>query len=178
MKLDLILENVRNKYNLGLLEESTLSELEVLKGRIMINESTMNIRKMLVEEGTIDTIKSFLEESWSYELYEEAQHSNHSWLDKSDPKNADGRTEFAHELKDERQQRDTLRKDKSKVDNQVHANTIDNITRLTSNGGLSANSGDTTIGYVPKLWGNMIKNKLQGRTAMDGPARSISSAKK
>ncbi len=65
MKLDLILENVRNKYNMGLLEESSLSELDVLKGKVMINESTMAIRKMLVEEGTIENVKSFLEESWS-----------------------------------------------------------------------------------------------------------------
>lgn len=72
MKLDLILENTRNKYALGLLEESAnLTEIDLLKGRMMINESTMSIRKMLVEEGTMESIKSFLEESWTNALLEE-----------------------------------------------------------------------------------------------------------
>jgi hypothetical protein len=72
MKLDLILENTRNKYALGLLEESAnLTEIDLLKGRMMINESTMSIRKMLVEEGTMESIKSFLEESWTMALLEE-----------------------------------------------------------------------------------------------------------
>ena len=60
MKLDLILENVRNKYNLGLLEESTTEE-ELLKGKILINEATMNIRKILVENGLISDTKVILE---------------------------------------------------------------------------------------------------------------------
>lgn len=65
MKLDLILENTRNKYSLGLLEESSnLSEKDILQGRIMINEATMCIRSMLVEEGTIEGVKSLLQESW------------------------------------------------------------------------------------------------------------------
>lgn len=66
MKLDLILENVRNKYSLGLLEESSeLSEKQLLQGKILINESTMAIRSMLVEEGTIETVKGSLEEAWT-----------------------------------------------------------------------------------------------------------------
>jgi len=65
MKLDLILENVRNKYNLGLLEESEgMSEKDLLKGKIMITEATMDIRKMLVEEGTIVAVQSLLQEDW------------------------------------------------------------------------------------------------------------------
>jgi hypothetical protein len=65
MKLDLILENVRNKYNLGLLEESEgMSERDLLKGKIMITEATMDIRKMLVEEGTIVAVQSLLQENW------------------------------------------------------------------------------------------------------------------
>jgi len=62
MKLDLILENVRNKYNMGLLEESNnLSEKDLLQGKILINESTMFVRKMLVEEGTIQAVKDILQ---------------------------------------------------------------------------------------------------------------------
>ena len=65
MKLDLILENVRNKYNFALLEESeTLGEKEVLKGKILVNEATMNIRKYLIEEGIMDSVKSGLQNSW------------------------------------------------------------------------------------------------------------------
>lgn len=66
MKLDLILENVRNKYSLGLLEESEgLDEKQVLQGKILINESTMAIRDMLVENGVLDSVKTYLEEAWT-----------------------------------------------------------------------------------------------------------------
>ena len=65
MKLDLVLENTRNRYSLGLLEESEgMSEKEVLKGKILINESTMQIRKMLVEEGVMAQVQSLLQEGW------------------------------------------------------------------------------------------------------------------
>ena len=66
MKLDLILENIRNRYSLGLLEESEgMSEKDVLRGKIMINEATMSIRNMLVEEGTIAAVHQVLQEDWS-----------------------------------------------------------------------------------------------------------------
>ena len=66
MKLDLILENIRMQYSLGLLEESeSMSEKELLKGKILINESVMNIRSMLVEEGTIQAVQNVLEEAWT-----------------------------------------------------------------------------------------------------------------
>ncbi len=66
MKLDLVLENTRNQYNLGLLEESDgLDEKTVLQGKILINESIMQIRKMLVEEGTIVAVQNLLQESWA-----------------------------------------------------------------------------------------------------------------
>ncbi len=69
MKLDLILENTRNKYSLGLLEESEgLSERDLLAGKIMINESTMTIRKMLVEEGTMQAVKGLLQEDFTNHL--------------------------------------------------------------------------------------------------------------
>ena len=72
MKLDLVLENTRNRYNLGLLEESEgMSEKEVLKGKILINESTMKIRKMLVEDGTMSAVQQVLEEAWSQQLIQE-----------------------------------------------------------------------------------------------------------
>jgi len=69
MKLDLILENVRNRYSLGLLEEAEgMSEKDLLKGKIMINESTMQIRKMLVEEGVMQGVRDLLEEGWGQRL--------------------------------------------------------------------------------------------------------------
>lgn len=69
MKLDLILENVRMKYSLGLLEESEgLSEKDILKGKILINESTMTIRKMLVEEGVMLDVRNLLQENWARNL--------------------------------------------------------------------------------------------------------------
>jgi len=72
MKLDLVLENTRNKYKLGLLEESEgMSEKDLLKGKIMINEATMDIRKMLVENGVMQQTKDILEESFTIALIEE-----------------------------------------------------------------------------------------------------------
>jgi len=72
MKLDLILENIRNRYSLGLLEESEgMSEKDLLKGKILINESTMAIRSMLVEEGVIAGVQRNLEEAWSAALIQE-----------------------------------------------------------------------------------------------------------
>jgi len=74
MKLDLILENVRNRYSLGLLEESEgLGEKEVLQGKIMITEATMNLRKMLVEEGVLAQARNLLEEAWTDALTTAAQ---------------------------------------------------------------------------------------------------------
>ena len=60
MKLDLVLENVRNIYGLGLLEEN-VSEKETLKGKILINEATMTVRQMLVENGLMEDTKVILE---------------------------------------------------------------------------------------------------------------------
>jgi len=78
MKLDLILENVRNKYTMGLLEESgNITETELLKGKILINESTMEIRKMLVEEGTLSEAREILEESWIEALIEESAYQDY-----------------------------------------------------------------------------------------------------
>ena len=72
MKLDLILENIRNRYSLGLLEESEgMSEKDILKGKILINESTMKIRKMLIEEGTMAQVAANLEEAWTAALIQE-----------------------------------------------------------------------------------------------------------
>lgn len=63
MKLDLILENIRNQYTLGLLEESTgarLDEKTVLKGKMLINESTMELRKILIQEGVLADVRAML----------------------------------------------------------------------------------------------------------------------
>lgn len=75
MKLDLILENVKNKYTMGLLEESTLSEMDTLKGKVLINESVIQIRSMLVEEGEISNVQNILEEAWSQAILEESARS-------------------------------------------------------------------------------------------------------
>ena len=73
MKLDLILENVKNKYTLGLLEEGeSISEIQLLKGKILINESIATVRHMLVEEGTILGAQQVLEEAWVGHIIEES----------------------------------------------------------------------------------------------------------
>jgi len=65
MKIHLILENIRNKYRLGLLEESeNFSEKEILESKILLTEATMSIRHYLVEEGTIEAVKSNLKEAF------------------------------------------------------------------------------------------------------------------
>ena len=87
MKLDLILENIRGQYTLGLLEESeALGEKEVLKGKLLINEATMEIRKMLVEEGVMADVRYLLESSFANiieefsmaELYDQAGQAGHA----------------------------------------------------------------------------------------------------
>lgn len=63
MKLDLILENIRNSYTLNLLEESSasdVSEIEVLKGKKLINESTMMLRRILIQEGVMEDVKAVI----------------------------------------------------------------------------------------------------------------------
>lgn len=68
MKLDLILENVRNSYTLNLLEESSthgVDEREVIKGKMLINESTMMVRRILVEEGLMQDVKVLLENTFA-----------------------------------------------------------------------------------------------------------------
>ena len=68
MKLDLILENVRNSYTLNLLEESSthgVDEREVIKGKMLINESTMMVRRILVEEGLMQNVKVLLENTFA-----------------------------------------------------------------------------------------------------------------
>jgi len=75
MKLDLILENIRNKYTLGLLEESTVSGLDeksVLQGKIMINEATMTLRGILLEEGVMAGVKGALANDFAKIIEESA----------------------------------------------------------------------------------------------------------
>jgi len=119
LKLDMILENVRNQYTLGLLEESTLSEKDVLQGKMLINESTMGIRKILVDEKVIEETRSMLQETWEQELFE-AAHDNHPHLSKTARNNGsykDGmeiqknRNTLAKDIKDFREKRDTHRKE-------------------------------------------------------------------
>ncbi len=62
MKLDLILENIRNRYSLGVLEESdSLSEIKTLQLKMMINESTMQARKILIDNGLMESTRIILE---------------------------------------------------------------------------------------------------------------------
>ena len=77
MKLDLVLENTRIKYSLGLLEEG-VSEKEQLQGKVLINEATMTIRKILVENGLIQDTKTILEAAF----IEEVRAPNNSALNK------------------------------------------------------------------------------------------------
>jgi hypothetical protein len=63
MKFDLILENIRNSYTLNLLEESSasdVSEMELLKGKKLINESTMMLRRILIQEGVMEDVKAVI----------------------------------------------------------------------------------------------------------------------
>jgi hypothetical protein len=63
-KIDLILENIRDEYMINLLEEGEVTELETLKTKKFLNESLGRIRKMLIEEGTLDGIKNHLANNW------------------------------------------------------------------------------------------------------------------
>lgn len=68
MNIDLILENIRNQYTLGLIEESTIEGLDektVLKGKMLINESTMELRKMLIQEGVIADVRAMLHDGFA-----------------------------------------------------------------------------------------------------------------
>jgi len=60
MKLDLILENIKNKYTMSLLEESTLPEKDMLNGKILITESIMDIRKMLIDDELMESTQIIL----------------------------------------------------------------------------------------------------------------------
>lgn len=85
MKLDLILENVRNKYSLGLLEESEgLDEKTILQGKILINESTMNIRTILLENGVLETVREYLEEAWTDAVMQAADDTYEGAADTAD----------------------------------------------------------------------------------------------
>jgi len=63
-KIDLILENIRDEYMINLLEEGSVSELETLKTKKFLNENLNRIRKMLIEEGALDSVKGHLANNW------------------------------------------------------------------------------------------------------------------
>jgi len=63
-KLDLILENIRDEFMINLLEEGETSELGTLKTKKFLNENLGRIRKMLVEEGALDSVKNHLANNW------------------------------------------------------------------------------------------------------------------
>ena len=63
-KLNLVLENIRDEYMINFLEENTASELEILKTKKFLNESLLEMRKFLIEEGNLDGIKQHLANNW------------------------------------------------------------------------------------------------------------------
>ena len=71
-KIDLILENIRDQYSLEILEESEVfTESEILKGKILINESTMMIRKMLVDDGILESTRNYMGQLFTEALMQE-----------------------------------------------------------------------------------------------------------
>jgi len=68
-----ICESVKDSYLLGLLEESEVSEVEVLKTKKFLNETTSRIERMLIEEGLYDLGKSVIEEAFKMPGAEAAQ---------------------------------------------------------------------------------------------------------
>jgi hypothetical protein len=57
MSLEMILENKRDSYLIQVLEEGT-TELESLKTKKYLTENLETIRKILIEEGLLDTLKN------------------------------------------------------------------------------------------------------------------------
>lgn len=64
MKLDLILESIRDEYMIQVLEEGEVTELESLKTKRFLNESIKAVRGMLVEEGIMGSVKNHLANNW------------------------------------------------------------------------------------------------------------------
>lgn len=64
MKLDTILESVREDYLMKVLEEGTTTELDTLRTKKFLRESTQEIRKILIQEGVMDSVKNHLQNNW------------------------------------------------------------------------------------------------------------------
>ncbi len=62
-KLQLVLENVRDRHMINILEEGT-TELVALKTKKFLNENLSIINKILVEEGVVDGAKEHLANNW------------------------------------------------------------------------------------------------------------------
>ncbi|RLD42218.1 MAG: hypothetical protein DRI86_12070 [Bacteroidetes bacterium] len=62
-KLQLVLENVRDRHMINILEEGT-TELVALKTKKFLNENLSIISKILVEEGVVDGAKQHLANNW------------------------------------------------------------------------------------------------------------------
>ena len=107
MKLDLILENIRNTATLNLLEESSAinaDEKEVLKGKIFINESTVMLRGLLIEENVMETVKAVVHQNYA-DLFEEAVHAANPKLDKNKTKDSNANKDEAFQVRENRAER-------------------------------------------------------------------------
>jgi hypothetical protein len=62
-KLQLVLENVRDRHMINILEEG-VTELGVLKTKKFLNENLSVISKILVEEGVVDGARNHLANNW------------------------------------------------------------------------------------------------------------------
>ncbi len=156
-KLDLILESIKDEYMINLLEEGEITELETLKTKKFLNENISRIRKMLIEEGVLESIQDGLSSSWGIflaesqdsEELEEAVHAGDSKYEKSfTKKNKENRNELADSISSFRNYRDTDRQ-RAKSNNILafqkkmlndSANEHDNTARVKSAAG-SGNYG-------------------------------------
>jgi len=62
-KLDLVLESVRDRYMINVLEEGT-TELGALKTKRFLTESTQRIKEILIQEGVMDSVKAGVQNAY------------------------------------------------------------------------------------------------------------------
>ncbi len=161
-KIDLILENIRDEYMINLLEEGTASELETLKTKKFLNENLNRIRKMLIEEGTLDGVKEHLGDNWGKYLAESV-HRNHPDIDKrkltgpKGPKIQRARDYTSELISKNLSERNKARKSEKSAANQKDknyfkklANYKDNVARESSSRN-GANATDKDIMKISKV---------------------------
>jgi len=62
-KLDLVLESVRDRYMINVLEEGT-TELGALKTKRFLTENTQRIKEILIQEGVMDGVKAGIQNAY------------------------------------------------------------------------------------------------------------------